>query len=93
MCARWSEVWMDGERVYRPQPLRYVGRNPLPPLDADVEEVTSCEGCGDSGFVPCSRCEGSGKIQGEIYVDFCDICVGHGKVRCPVCGGKCYMCA
>lgn len=57
-------------------------------------EVESCDTCRNSGFVPCKDCNSLGYVrrEGQTNVFYCMSCVGHGKVRCPSCGGKCYMC-
>lgn len=60
--------------------------------------VEDCEACGRSGFVPCGECEGRGALarsspDGKHTVAVtCPACVGYKRLRCPSCGGKCYMC-
>lgn len=57
-----------------------------------------CDVCGSSGFVPCGECEGKGAVarsspdgKHKLAV-ICPVCVGYKLLRCPSCGGKCYMC-
>lgn len=54
----------------------------------------TCDVCRSTGFVPCRVCDASGMVQrpNSSNVFFCPQCVGHKKLRCPACGGKCYMC-
>ena len=60
----------------------------------ESEFLENCETCGNTGFVECHKCKGSGMIRNprSVNVFYCPVCVGHKKVRCPSCGGKCYMC-
>lgn len=63
-------------------------------IDARLE---GCPRCGGSGFVVCGECEGKGHIvrkapNGQRVADICMSCVGHKKVPCTQCGGKCYLC-
>lgn len=74
-------------------------KNPLPEsevssLGPDPPFLEECEVCNNTGFVPCSNCLATGVIRNERSgnVFYCLDCVGHKKVRCPSCGGKCYMC-
>lgn len=64
------------------------------PLGDDPEFLPACETCQTTGFVPCKNCDATGVVKNErsSNVFFCPICVGHKKLRCPACGGKCYMC-
>lgn len=65
-------------------------------VDADAEESPwmNCDVCFNTGFVSCRACDATGVIQrsNAPNVFFCPECVGHKKLRCPTCGGKCYMC-
>lgn len=63
-------------------------------LGPDRPFLESCATCDNTGFVPCSTCIGQGVVQNKrsVNVFYCPDCVGHKKVRCPACGGKCYMC-
>lgn len=62
------------------------------------ESMQGCGVCGGSGFVSCGECEGTGAVErssadGEHKMAvLCPACVGYKKLRCPACGGKCYMC-
>jgi hypothetical protein len=63
--------------------------------DAPTESAwKDCMTCANSGFVPCRRCNATGLIQRKdaANVFYCPDCVGHKKLRCNACGGKCYMC-
>lgn len=53
-----------------------------------------CKTCRNTGFVPCRACGASGIVKRAhaANVFFCDDCCGKKKLRCPECGGKCYMC-
>lgn len=57
-----------------------------------------CDVCGRSGFVPCGECEGKGAVARSsldgkhTLAVTCPACVGYKRLRCPSCGGKCYMC-
>lgn len=64
------------------------------PLGSDPEFLPACDTCATTGFVPCKKCDGAGVIKNprSSNVFFCPDCVGHKKLRCPACGGKCYMC-
>lgn len=63
-------------------------------LGPDPKFLEDCQTCQNSGFVPCSKCEAKGYIRNprSPNVFYCPDCVGHAKLRCPTCGGKCYMC-
>lgn len=65
-----------------------------PNMGPDPEFIEHCETCDDTGFVPCSTCNAQGHIRNprSTNVFYCPDCVGHKKLRCPACGGKCYMC-
>jgi hypothetical protein len=54
----------------------------------------TCGVCENSGFVPCRKCGATGMIRraDAVNVFYCGDCVGHKKIRCPSCGGRCYMC-
>eukprot|EP00752_Nemacystus_decipiens_P016483 g14734.t1 len=60
--------------------------------------MENCDVCMKSGFVPCGECEGRGAVtrsspDGKHTVAVtCPVCVGYKRLRCPACGGKCYMC-
>lgn len=60
--------------------------------------VENCDVCCKTGFVPCGECEGRGAVarsspDGKHTVAVtCPVCVGYKRLRCPACGGKCYMC-
>lgn len=60
--------------------------------------MENCDVCMKSGFVPCGECEGKGAVtrsspDGKHTVAVtCPVCVGYKRLRCPSCGGKCYMC-
>lgn len=60
----------------------------------DPPFIENCEACNNSGFVACATCDSQGVVRNERSgnVFFCPDCVGHKKLRCPSCGGKCYMC-
>lgn len=53
-----------------------------------------CTTCDRTGFVPCTNCNATGVVKSpnSVNVFYCSKCVGHKKLRCPACGGKCYMC-
>lgn len=60
--------------------------------------MEKCEVCEGSGFVSCGECEGKGAVercssdgQHKLAVT-CPACVGYKRLRCPACGGQCYMC-
>lgn len=61
-----------------------------------AERLEGCPRCGGSGFVSCPLCEGKGHIaktvNGYTVADICMSCVGHKKIPCTQCGGKCYLC-
>lgn len=63
-------------------------------LGPDPPFIEECDTCKNSGFVPCGTCGGDGYVKNprSINVFYCPDCVGHKKLRCPACGGKCYMC-
>ena len=52
-----------------------------------------CVRCGNTGFVLCSKCLGSGQTRRGSMTLSCPICVGHGKIRCDACGGMCVHCS
>uniref|UniRef100_A0A7S0BK45 Uncharacterized protein n=1 Tax=Rhodosorus marinus TaxID=101924 RepID=A0A7S0BK45_9RHOD len=56
------------------------------------DQVKDCRMCENTGFVSCVACEGQGTTVTGKYTVFCSECVGRGKLRCPTCGGKCFMC-
>lgn len=61
---------------------------------SDAPFIQNCSTCNNSGFVPCSKCDAQGVIRNQrsVNVFYCPDCVGHKKLRCHACGGKCYMC-
>lgn len=67
-------------------------------LHAGSSAMENCLVCGKSGFVPCGECAGKGAVVRESsdgkhrMAVTCPACVGYKRLRCPVCGGKCYMC-
>ncbi|CAM9144965.1 unnamed protein product [Hapterophycus canaliculatus] len=67
-------------------------------LHAGSPAVEDCDACGRSGFVPCGECEGRGAVARSspdgkhTMAVTCPVCVGYKRLRCPSCGGKCYMC-
>lgn len=63
-------------------------------LGPDPPFLEDCNVCKSTGFVPCSKCDAEGFIRNPRSKNafYCPVCVGHKKVRCPSCGGKCYMC-
>lgn len=63
-------------------------------LGPDLPFLEDCDVCKSTGFVPCSKCGAEGFIRNPRSKNafYCPVCVGHKKVRCPSCGGKCYMC-
>lgn len=68
-------------------------------LDRSVEieeRLEGCPRCGGTGFIECHSCEGKGHViktvNGFTVADVCMTCVGHKRVPCPQCGGKCYLC-
>lgn len=63
-------------------------------LGPDPPFLEDCGVCKSTGFVPCSKCDAEGFIRNPRSKNafYCPVCVGHKKVRCPSCGGKCYMC-
>lgn len=70
-------------------------RNDMESLSGpDPPFILDCTMCMNSGFVGCSTCQSKGAIRNERSgnVFYCPDCVGHKKLRCPSCGGKCYMC-
>lgn len=76
-----------------PDPGRFAGLD----RSAGIEErLEGCPRCGGGGFVACGACEGKGhvvrSVDGHTVADVCNVCVGHKKVPCPQCGGKCYLC-
>lgn len=77
-----------------PDPSAFYELDRSAEIDARLE---GCPRCGGSGFVVCGECEGKGHIvrkapNGQSLADICMSCVGHKKVPCPQCGGKCYLC-
>lgn len=60
------------------------------------DRIGGCKRCGGTGFIDCDVCENKGHVireaEGHRVADICPACVGHRKLRCPECGGKCYMC-
>lgn len=63
-------------------------------MGPDPEFIEKCPTCDNTGFVPCTTCDAQGVIKNprSVNVFYCPDCVGHRKLRCPACGGKCYMC-
>ncbi len=63
-------------------------------LGKDPPFLEDCTTCESSGFVPCNHCNATGVVKNpnSVNVFYCPKCVGHRKLRCPACGGKCYMC-
>ena len=63
-------------------------------LGPDEPFLKHCATCANTGFVPCAACDAQGVVRNERSgnVFYCRECVGHKKLRCPACGGKCYMC-
>lgn len=61
----------------------------------DAPFLENCPTCHNTGFVPCPKCNAEGFVRNSrsVNVFYCPDCVGHKKLRCPTCGGKCYMCA
>lgn len=69
--------------------------NQVPELEGpDPPFLENCETCHNTGFVICTTCKGQGHLKNprSVNVFYCPDCVGHKKLRCPTCGGKCYMC-
>lgn len=60
----------------------------------DPPFMEDCNLCKSSGFIPCSKCGAEGFIRNPRSKNafYCPVCVGHRKIRCPSCGGRCYMC-
>lgn len=69
-----------------------VSGEPLPGPDPPF--LLDCKMCQNTGFINCSTCKSEGVVRNERSgnVFYCPDCVGHKKLRCPSCGGKCYMC-
>jgi hypothetical protein len=44
-----------------------------------------CYGCGNKGWIPCDNCWDGKMLDGSR----CYKCNGTGKLKCPVCFGKC----
>lgn len=63
-------------------------------LGPDPQFIEECDTCSNTGFIPCPKCDAKGYIKNprSVNVFYCPDCVGHRKLRCPTCGGKCYMC-
>lgn len=63
-------------------------------LGPDQPFIEDCDTCNNTGFVLCTTCNGDGYLKNprSSNVFYCHVCVGHKKLRCPSCGGKCYMC-
>ena len=55
--------------------------------------VENCATCANTGFTPCSVCEGKGYIKKGELAAFCPACTGYKKIRCDACGGKCFKCS
>lgn len=62
--------------------------------DGPLETPWLCKACKNTGFVPCLKCGASGIVKRSQTANafFCEDCCGKKKLRCPECGGKCYMC-
>lgn len=79
-------------------PAATVGETENEFLNKGSPAMESCDVCMKSGFVPCGECEGKGAVarsspDGKHTVAAtCPVCVGYKRLRCPSCGGKCYMC-
>lgn len=75
-----------GPTVSREDPQSGVQQSESPWMD--------CTTCNNSGFVPCRTCGATGMVKRSSSPNmfYCPDCVGHKKLRCPACGGKCYMC-
>lgn len=67
-------------------------------LHSGSPAMENCDVCGSSGFVACGECEGRGAVARSssdgkhTLAVTCPACVGYKRLRCPSCGGKCYMC-
>lgn len=84
-------------RISLPTPSPDAGRtqaNVPAAVGPDPPFLPDCTTCHNSGFVPCTKCGAEGVVRNERSgnVFYCAQCVGHKKLRCPACGGKCYMC-
>ena len=79
-------------------PAATVGETENEFLHTGSPAMENCDVCMRSGFVPCGECEGRGAVarsspDGKHTVAVtCPVCVGYKRLRCPSCGGKCYMC-
>lgn len=54
--------------------------------------IENCEHCGNTGFVKCDECQGTGMATRGTSTVICPTCTGYRKQRCPICGGQCLMC-
>lgn len=78
--------------------LKSVEKDEVGVLHEGSKAMENCEMCGNSGFVPCGTCESKGAVirsspDGKHTLAItCPTCVGYKRLRCPSCGGKCYMC-
>ena len=58
----------------------------------------TCRECGGSGYIECTKCEGSGEARGQMPIatiqgirNDCPKCDGEGVITCPICKGKGYL--
>lgn len=88
-----AHVREDGNHVQTEEVERRISL--LHEGSPSMEECTVCEG---SGFVSCGECEGVGAVERSSsdgkhkLAVTCPACVGYKRLRCPACGGQCYMC-
>jgi hypothetical protein len=81
-----------------PATIPFIFENELESSESIEEKLDApwltCDVCENTGFVPCKTCGATGMIRrgDAVNVFYCGDCVGHKKLRCPVCGGRCYMC-
>lgn len=75
-----------------PTPAQEAPESTLPSPDPPF--LIECGTCNNTGFVPCPKCNAEGFIRNprSVNVFYCPDCVGYKKLRCPKCGGKCYLC-
>lgn len=83
------------EDMSQRQPLARKGIVERSGMDAE-DRIKGCLRCGGTGFIDCDVCGTKGHVvrtaEGFTVADICPACVGHKKLPCPDCGGKCYMC-
>lgn len=86
---------VNGGDSFQKPDLEKAQQAPNPTLGSpDPPFLNDCQTCNNTGFVPCSKCNAEGLIRNprSVNVFYCPDCVGYKKLRCPTCGGKCYLC-